>query len=244
MALKLLQKLTTGVALHRHSWLRATTLLSDSKAAIEDLPFDGLGLFHASTEATLQDIDKNIKTSRTLGVSQHQRQYKPRHSYSKQWPRRSCPSKSSKKTWKQHQPASTKPLFPHCPKYQPQGQPKAKSTCQTKQSLLLPTVLDMSFSLSTSLGVDHHKLLGSGNHSRRLSPGLSIPSPLQPPCPYMTHAPSDRGGPDPPRQRGYRTCAIGRTGSRLLLQVLPGSKERWRSLPNYGSQGPQRVFED
>lgn len=77
--------LTTGVALRRHSWLRTMSLLPDTKAAIEDLPFDGKGLFHASTDTTLQDIDKNLKTSRTLGVSHTQQLYKPYQTFTKPW---------------------------------------------------------------------------------------------------------------------------------------------------------------
>lgn len=77
--------LTTTVALHRHSWLRATSLKPGTKAAIEDLPFDGIGLLHASTDATLQETDKNIKTSQTLGVTTSQCQYKQHQPYSRPW---------------------------------------------------------------------------------------------------------------------------------------------------------------
>lgn len=93
--------LTTGVAIRRHSWLRVTSLLPDSKAAIEDLPFDGEGLFHASTDSTLQEIDKNLKASRTLGFSHQQQQYRPRQTYTKPWQRRSFPSKSPDRSWRQ-----------------------------------------------------------------------------------------------------------------------------------------------
>lgn len=68
--------LITAVALRRHSWLRATSLTQDTRLTIEDLPFDGVGLFHASTDSTLQEIDKNIKTSRTLGVTSSNHQYR------------------------------------------------------------------------------------------------------------------------------------------------------------------------
>lgn len=54
----------------------------DTRCLIEDLPFDGLGLFHATTDCTLEEIDKSIKTSCTLGVSAPQQQFKPRASYS------------------------------------------------------------------------------------------------------------------------------------------------------------------
>lgn len=35
---------------------------------LEDLPFDGQGHFNASTDSTLQEMDKGIKASRTLGI--------------------------------------------------------------------------------------------------------------------------------------------------------------------------------
>lgn len=127
--------LTTGVALRRHSWLCATSLLPDSKSAIEDLPFDGVGLFHASTDSTLQEIDKNLKTSRTLGVSQQQRAYKPRRSFTKQWNRRSYSSRSPDKSWRQRQFTQVKPSYTTRPKYQPQIQQKAKPPRQPKQNL-------------------------------------------------------------------------------------------------------------
>lgn len=72
--------LTTVVALRRHSWLGSTSLSFATRALTEDLPFDRSGLFHFSTDATLQDLNKNIKTSRTLGVS------------TVQCPPRSCPT--------------------------------------------------------------------------------------------------------------------------------------------------------
>lgn len=53
--------LTTAVAIQRHYWLRSTTLSQEAKFAIEDLPFDGTGLFNASTDAMLQEIDKKLK---------------------------------------------------------------------------------------------------------------------------------------------------------------------------------------
>lgn len=61
--------LSTAVALRRFGWLRSTALSSYTKAIIEDLAFDGLGLFNAETDATLRRLDKDIKASRSLGIS-------------------------------------------------------------------------------------------------------------------------------------------------------------------------------
>lgn len=55
--------LTTSIAPQRHSWLRATNLQLDTRGVIEDLPFDGFGLFHGTTDSSLQEIDKTIKMS-------------------------------------------------------------------------------------------------------------------------------------------------------------------------------------
>lgn len=59
--------LTTAVALRRHSWLCTTSLPFEMRGLIEDMPFDGKGLFSESTDATLQDLDKSIKTSLKIG---------------------------------------------------------------------------------------------------------------------------------------------------------------------------------
>lgn len=74
--------LMTGVVLCRHSWLRTISLQLDFRATIEDLLFNGLGLFQSTSDTTFQEIDKNIKTSCTLGVTPSHRQYKPRQPYS------------------------------------------------------------------------------------------------------------------------------------------------------------------
>lgn len=69
--------LTTTVAIRHHSWLITTNLPYDTRGLIEDMPFNGSGLFHANIDATLQDLDRSIKMSKTLGVSATSRPRRP-----------------------------------------------------------------------------------------------------------------------------------------------------------------------
>lgn len=64
---------TLAVALHCHLELRSSTFPYNTRAYIEDLPFDGDGLFSSSTNLVLQDVDKSTKTSRTLSISSQSR---------------------------------------------------------------------------------------------------------------------------------------------------------------------------
>ncbi|KAL8202982.1 UNVERIFIED_CONTAM: hypothetical protein K2H54_034026 [Gekko kuhli] len=59
--------LATGIALRRHAWLRTAHLPDDIKAKVEDLPFDGEGLFHTTTDQYLTSIDDSRKTAKRLG---------------------------------------------------------------------------------------------------------------------------------------------------------------------------------
>lgn len=60
---------TTVIALRHHLWLHSTNFVFDTRVPIEDLPFDGAGLCHYTTDTMLQVVDQSIKTSRTLSVS-------------------------------------------------------------------------------------------------------------------------------------------------------------------------------
>lgn len=60
---------STAVALCRFGWLGTTSLSSEAKSIIEDMAFDGLGLFNAETDTMLRRLDKNIKASRLLGIT-------------------------------------------------------------------------------------------------------------------------------------------------------------------------------
>lgn len=63
------QTMSTAVALRRFRWLRATSLSSEAKSIIEDMAFNGLGLFNAETDVVLRRLDKNIKASKSLGIT-------------------------------------------------------------------------------------------------------------------------------------------------------------------------------
>lgn len=45
--------IASGVTLRRHAWLRSSSFPQDTRAYIEDLPFNGEGLFHASTDSAI-----------------------------------------------------------------------------------------------------------------------------------------------------------------------------------------------
>lgn len=52
---------TSALSLRRHAWLCSMDLQLDAKSIIEDLHFEGEGLFSATTDSVLQEIDKSIK---------------------------------------------------------------------------------------------------------------------------------------------------------------------------------------
>lgn len=60
--------ITSAVYLCHHAWLRSTDLKQDTKALIKDFSFESEGLFSNTADSVLQDLDKNIQASRTLGV--------------------------------------------------------------------------------------------------------------------------------------------------------------------------------
>lgn len=67
------KKPTSTVCLRCHAWLRSTDLQQNSKSLIEDLPFEGKGLFSNIMNSILQDLDKSIIVSRTFVDLNHQR---------------------------------------------------------------------------------------------------------------------------------------------------------------------------
>ncbi|KAL8163712.1 UNVERIFIED_CONTAM: hypothetical protein K2H54_034570 [Gekko kuhli] len=121
--------LATGIALRRHAWLRTAHLPDDIKAKVEDLPFDGEGLFHTTTDQYLTSIDDSRKTAKRLGFfsatpsKPKQRTWTPRYQRRHNSPR-STDSWKGKKTY-------TKPT------HQPKGrnQKPKRPDDSTKQSL-------------------------------------------------------------------------------------------------------------
>ncbi|KAL8177421.1 UNVERIFIED_CONTAM: hypothetical protein K2H54_004478 [Gekko kuhli] len=60
--------MATAVTLRRHAWLRSALLQTDIKQRTEDLPFDGCGLFHKTTDDALRDADESRRRARNLVV--------------------------------------------------------------------------------------------------------------------------------------------------------------------------------
>lgn len=85
---------TSAVSLCRHAWLRSMDLQLDTKWLIEDLPFEGDGLFSNSADSVLQEMDKSIMVSRTLGASASMKGSKSKQ-LSKSWSRYSYSRQSS-----------------------------------------------------------------------------------------------------------------------------------------------------
>lgn len=65
----LAKTLSSAVAMRQFAWLWNMGLPPETRYLVEDLPFDGNGLFNADTDSTLRRLDKNIKTSKALGIS-------------------------------------------------------------------------------------------------------------------------------------------------------------------------------
>lgn len=57
------KQVATANSLRRHAWLRSTTIPDDARSCIEDLPFDGVGLFDANTDKILDGLQKFRKTA-------------------------------------------------------------------------------------------------------------------------------------------------------------------------------------
>ncbi|KAL8175908.1 UNVERIFIED_CONTAM: hypothetical protein K2H54_013723 [Gekko kuhli] len=123
------RSLATGIALRCHAWLHTAHLPDDIKAKVEDLPFDGEGLFHTTTDQYLTSIDDSRKTAKRLGFfsatpsKPKQRAWTPRYQRRHNSPR-STDSWKGKKTY-------TKPT------HQPKGrnQKPKRPDDSTKQSL-------------------------------------------------------------------------------------------------------------
>lgn len=71
----------TSIVLHRHAWLQSATIPEDARMHIEDLPFDGVGLFNGKTDDILNDLQKMRRTARSYNT---QSSYRP---YKQQWHR-------------------------------------------------------------------------------------------------------------------------------------------------------------
>lgn len=123
---------TSTVSFRRHAWFRTTDLQPDTKAIIEDLPFEGEGLISTTTDMVLQEMDKSIKASRTLGVSAPAKGSKSK-SWSRSWSR--YPRQSPDQSWRPKQQQSPKTLFHSKPKFQQGQQSRPKQQQPSKRGV-------------------------------------------------------------------------------------------------------------
>ncbi|KAF7246105.1 Transposon Ty3-I Gag-Pol polyprotein [Varanus komodoensis] len=61
-----LRSLVGHISLRRHAWLRNCNFPDEMKRRIEELPFDGSGLFHARTDSKLKKIDESRMTAHRM----------------------------------------------------------------------------------------------------------------------------------------------------------------------------------
>ena len=54
--------MATSIAVRGHTWLRFANIVDDTKARIEDLLFNTMGLFSAKTDDMMENIHKMRKT--------------------------------------------------------------------------------------------------------------------------------------------------------------------------------------
>ena len=69
------KSLASAIALRRHAWLWSARINDNARARIEDLSFDGVGLFNEKADKVMENLHKMRKTA---------------HSYSIQQPRYQC----------------------------------------------------------------------------------------------------------------------------------------------------------
>lgn len=77
---------TTAIALRYHAWLRAATLPDDARLRIEDMPFDGVGLFNVKTDEVLKEHQQIKRTACSYSNQSGNRPFK------QQWCRSYQPS--------------------------------------------------------------------------------------------------------------------------------------------------------
>ncbi|KAF7252352.1 Lamina-associated polypeptide 2, isoform alpha [Varanus komodoensis] len=58
--------LVGAISLRRHAWLRSCNFPEEMKRRIEEMPFDGLGLFHARTDHKLKSVHESRMTARWM----------------------------------------------------------------------------------------------------------------------------------------------------------------------------------
>lgn len=126
--------LASSVAQCHHAWLSSTSLQPDIRLKIEDLPFDGAGLFNSATDETLSAVDDSRKKAKNLGLQQppaHPRQcpWRPYSTCQSHYFCRRSPCHSE--SWRQHQHALWQQ--PYAPKSKPAQGSKHQGLQQKRQ---------------------------------------------------------------------------------------------------------------
>lgn len=100
------KQIATSISLWRHAWLRSATIPDDVRSRIEDLPFDGIGLFDTKTDEILDSLQK----TRKIAHSYSSQGYRPaRQPWCCQYTYQ--PYKYQKDCFRPQQPSSSAP--PH-----------------------------------------------------------------------------------------------------------------------------------
>ncbi|KAF7238301.1 Retinoic acid receptor beta [Varanus komodoensis] len=65
------QAMVSAISLQRHAWMRNCNFPEEMKRRIEEMPFNGTGLFHAKTDHKLKAIYESRMTARHMELPQH-----------------------------------------------------------------------------------------------------------------------------------------------------------------------------
>ncbi|KAF7245178.1 Kinesin-like protein KIF13A [Varanus komodoensis] len=65
--------LVSAVSLRRHAWLRNCNLPEETRRRIEEMPFDGSGLFHSRTDHKLEKLHESRLTACRIEIQSHAR---------------------------------------------------------------------------------------------------------------------------------------------------------------------------
>lgn len=170
--------MTTAISLRRHAWLRSATILADARRAIEDLPFDGSGLFDGKLDDILGELQKMCRTACSYSYQSNFRPYKPYWRkpchYQSFWPQ------PDKRHFQQQPQRSTYHNLSFCQKPR---LPFCFPDKRKKQHLWLHSVFKSStashpfFPLPPHLDCHHYELFGPKHYSHRLRHRVNLSSP-------------------------------------------------------------------
>ena len=149
-----------AVTLRRHAWLCSSGLTKETHTRIEDLPFDGVGLFNAKTDEAMDNLQKARNMAKRMGFAappqqQRYRRWNPSPSanFSRYQPQRPPYQQG-------HTGYQTGSLF-HRPK------PGFSATNLTP---LRSGAFDFLSASPVTIGIDHHLTLAIDLHTDYLHP--------------------------------------------------------------------------